>query len=321
MPKVSVIIPAYKAERFLHRCVDSLINQTFTDFEIILVDDGSPDGSGKICDEYANKYSFIQAFHTENGGVSSARNFGITQAEGEWICFVDSDDWVEGDYLSNFFLYQNSDETLIFQNILFDYGNSITKPFFQYNDIIFDIHAADLISKYKILHNGCPVSKLFRSSIIKDNHIKFDTTISIHEDHCFVFDYLKHIKKIRLIEKITYHYIIHDGSSLTSTMHSSEEWLYASESLFSKIDILTKNWNLTTEYHKSLLSDFSAKQLYSAALNCTSNNYYQIFSRLRHNTTLLMKYKDKSWLFKFIFIAGIFLHLDYILYIIISKRQ
>lgn len=103
MPKVSVIIPVYKAERFLHRCIDSLLRQTFKAFEVILVDDGSPDGSGKICDEYAEKYSFIKAFHTENGGVSSARNYGITQAQGEWICFIDSDDFVTEDYLEAFF--------------------------------------------------------------------------------------------------------------------------------------------------------------------------------------------------------------------------
>lgn len=321
MPKVSVIIPVYKAERFLHRCVDSLLNQTFTDFEIILVDDGSPDGSGKICDEYADKYSFIQAFHTENGGVSAARNLGIVKAKGEWICFVDSDDWVEGDYLNNFFLYHDSDETLVYQNILFDYGNSITKPFFQYDEIIFDINDADIISKYKILHNGYPFCKLFKKNIIDNYNIKFDATISIHEDHCFLFDYLQYVKQIRLIEKRSYHYVIRHESSLSSSKHSSEEWLCASESLSSKIDILIKTWNLTTEYHKSLLSDFSAKQLYSAALNCTSDNYRQVFSILRHKTKLLMKYEDKSLLFKYAFVAGLFLHIDFILHLIIAKRQ
>ena len=86
LPKVSVIIPVYKAERFLHRCIDSLLRQTFKDFEVILVDDGSPDGSGKICDEYAEKDFRIHVIHKENGGISSARNAGLNSARGGVHC-------------------------------------------------------------------------------------------------------------------------------------------------------------------------------------------------------------------------------------------
>ncbi len=91
-PKVSVIVPVYKVEKYLPECIDSILAQTFTDFELILVDDGSPDNSGKICDDYATRDSRIRVFHKENGGVSSARNLGLEHACGEWIIFVDSDD-------------------------------------------------------------------------------------------------------------------------------------------------------------------------------------------------------------------------------------
>lgn len=91
-PKISVIVPVYKAEKYLHRCVDSILAQTFTDFEVLLIDDGSPDRSGEICDEYAKKDARVRVFHKENGGVSSARNMGIEKAKGEWLMFVDSDD-------------------------------------------------------------------------------------------------------------------------------------------------------------------------------------------------------------------------------------
>lgn len=101
-PKVSVIVPVYKAEAYLYRCVDSLLVQTFTNFEILLIDDGSPDRSGEICDEYARKDTRVRVFHKENGGVSSARNLGLKYAQGEWIAFVDSDDWVESDFLEVF---------------------------------------------------------------------------------------------------------------------------------------------------------------------------------------------------------------------------
>ena len=94
-PKISVIVPVYKAEKYLRKCVDSILGQTFRDFELLLVDDGSPDGSGAICDEYARKDSRVRVFHKENGGVSSARQYGLDQARGEYTIHADPDDWVE----------------------------------------------------------------------------------------------------------------------------------------------------------------------------------------------------------------------------------
>lgn len=93
-PKISVIVPVYKVEKYLPECIESVLAQTFTDFELILVDDGSPDNSGAICDAYAARDPRIRVFHKQNGGVSSARNLGLDNAKGEWIAFVDSDDWI-----------------------------------------------------------------------------------------------------------------------------------------------------------------------------------------------------------------------------------
>ena len=92
---ISVIVPVYKVEQYLPKCIESIINQTYRNLEIILVDDGSPDGCGEICDTYSHKDERIKVFHTTNGGLSAARNFGITKARGEYIGFVDSDDWIE----------------------------------------------------------------------------------------------------------------------------------------------------------------------------------------------------------------------------------
>ena len=103
MPEISVIVPVYKVEQFLHRCVDSILSQSFADFELILVDDGSPDNCGAICEDYRAKDSRIHVIHRENGGLSAARNTGIdhvmANSDAEWIAFVDSDDWVHPDYL------------------------------------------------------------------------------------------------------------------------------------------------------------------------------------------------------------------------------
>ncbi len=107
-PKISVIVPVYKAEAYLHRCVDSIIAQTFTDWELLLVDDGSPDRSGDICDEYASKDARIRVFHKENGGVSSARQKGLDEAVGEYTIHADPDDWVEPTMLEE--LYKKAKE-------------------------------------------------------------------------------------------------------------------------------------------------------------------------------------------------------------------
>ena len=107
MPKISVIVPVYNVEKYLNRCIDSILAQTFTDFELILVDDGSPDNCGKICDEYAAKDSRIHVIHKANGGLSDARNAGIdwtfANSDSEWITFIDSDDWIHLKYLETMF--------------------------------------------------------------------------------------------------------------------------------------------------------------------------------------------------------------------------
>ena len=115
MPTLSIIVPVYKAEKYLRQCVDSIIAQSFTDWECILVDDGSPDRSGAICDEYAQTEARIRVIHKENGGVSSARNVALERIAGEWLTFVDSDDclypnalkrWVEVAEQNNLYLIQ-----------------------------------------------------------------------------------------------------------------------------------------------------------------------------------------------------------------------
>ena len=107
MPKISVIVPVYRAEAFLHKCVDGILSQTFSDFEVLLVDDGSPDGSGAICDSYLAKDSRVQVIHQHNQGQAAARNHAIIQAQGEWVCFVDSDDLIHPQMLQR--LYESAE--------------------------------------------------------------------------------------------------------------------------------------------------------------------------------------------------------------------
>lgn len=106
-PKISVIVPVYNVEKYLRRCIDSILAQTFTDFELLLIDDGSKDNSRDLCDGYAMKDERVRVFHKKNGGVSSARNLGLDNAKGEWVSFVDADDYLDNCYYSNFLSFHD----------------------------------------------------------------------------------------------------------------------------------------------------------------------------------------------------------------------
>lgn len=109
--KVSIIVPVYKAEPYIRKCIDSILSQTFTNFELLLIDDGSPDNCGKICDEYAELDTRVHVFHKENGGVSAARNLGLDHAKGDYVCFIDSDDWIDPDMLETLIGWEQKKQT------------------------------------------------------------------------------------------------------------------------------------------------------------------------------------------------------------------
>ena len=199
MPKVSIIVPIYNTAKFLPRCIDSILAQTFIDFELILVNDGSKDNSGNICDEYAKKDSRIVVIHQENGGGSSARNKGLDVAQGEWISFVDSDDYITNNFIGN--LYdQEFDLTIC--------GMTINSKEIKIDCQIinFDNIPEIIIYLYKLnLING-PCSKIFKYSIIKQNNLKFDKSLRSGEDTHFVFKYLKYTTNLKLISECGYIY-------------------------------------------------------------------------------------------------------------------
>lgn len=225
MPKVSIIVPVYKAEQYLHRCVNSILSQSFTDWECILVDDGSPDKSGAICDEYVAKDSRIQVIHKENGGVGSARNAGLDKAIGEWIWFVDSDDWIE----------QNSLKTIY--DILTK--TKVDICFFEFNPIsTYNINKSFSFSSFigehqktaiyyskpecaKAIVNlemcggfGWTWNKWFKKSIIDKYILRFDQRFSLQEDHLFTFSYIMHVESILITSYVPYNYLISNGSLL-----------------------------------------------------------------------------------------------------------
>lgn len=204
MPKISVIVPVYKAEKYLHRCVDSLLVQTFQDFEVLLVDDGSPDRSGEICDEYAKKDSRIRVFHKENGGVSSARQCGMDNARGEYTIHADPDDWVEPEMLDE--LYKRAKEDDADMVICDYYVNYRRKQIYKQqkpNSLESDAIMRQLLLQQ--LHGAC-WNKLVRRKLMEKFSIFFPLHMTIWEDLYVVCNLLMHNLKVSYLPIAFYHY-------------------------------------------------------------------------------------------------------------------
>lgn len=168
MPKVSVIVPVYKVERYLQECLDSISNQTFQDYELILVDDGSPDSCGKMCDEYAHKHGNTKVIHQENAGLSEARNQGVKIAEGEYVTFIDSDDYVAPDYLEYlvFLMEKYQAEVSMAERVLFWDGQPIVMKERQPED--FNMQPTEALTQ--ICYNKmsiCAWGKLYKRDLVE----------------------------------------------------------------------------------------------------------------------------------------------------------
>lgn len=176
-PKISVIVPVYNVEQYLPRCIDSILAQTFTDFELLLIDDGSPDNSGKICDEYAERDTRIRVFHKKNGGVSSARNMGLENAQGEWIAFVDGDDWVENSMFYEMYSHAliNKVDIVISDFYINDRCKQIID--YQYNEYVPYLFFKAILEGKAM---GSLWNKLFHYKLFEN--IKFDIEITYCED-------------------------------------------------------------------------------------------------------------------------------------------
>lgn len=214
MPKISVIVPVYNAEKYLHRCIDSILAQTFTDFELLLIDDGSKDRSGAICDEYAEQDPRVRVFHKENGGVSSARNVGLDNAKGEWVTFIDSDDWVNEYFLDKFLNEYGNADFDVFIGGSYAISSSGTKTIEkEYKEEHCTLHNA---VKFKQIHRFADLhGKVFKLNLIKRNRLTFLSTISYAEDGLFFDKFLLHVNKIFVTDKECYYYEKHEGGLST----------------------------------------------------------------------------------------------------------
>lgn len=213
MPTISVIVPVYKVEKYLDKCVASILNQTHTDIEVILVDDGSPDNCGVMCDEWASKDTRIHVIHKENGGISSARNRGLDEAKGEFISFIDSDDYVETNMLEVLYKGLIDNDADVSVCGVYNVYDSFMRP--QTEGIKEFI--CDGVTAYRKLLEGVEIpaalwNKLYKRETI--GGLRFPLG-KIYEDAFFFADFMPRVKKVWVTTKPLYYYIHRNKSLMT----------------------------------------------------------------------------------------------------------
>lgn len=279
---ISIIIPFYNAQRTLKRCLESIAVQSFRDFEVILVNDGSTDESLKVCDFYLQKFNFL-LFTQCNKGVSAARNLGIKKSTGKYLCFIDSDDYIEPDYLKNLYeqICVEQAELVItgYKKVLAG-GQKMHEYIFQ-NESLSKGNLYKLFSELSIGIYGFPWAKLFLRDIVVDNDIHFEENISFSEDLLFLLDYLLYIKSVRISSNAGYLYCIANGSLSTRIFPFEKEYI-GLQSFVERLERLSTVWK-SLSYEEYLF--YSRKSLKTFI----DRIYLSIYKRGRKERVKILK--------------------------------
>ena len=224
-PLVSVIVPVYNVEKYLEKCVNSLLQQTYKNIEIILVNDGSTDESGKMCDNLAQEDDRIKVFHKKNGGLSDARNYGVERATGEYIGFVDSDDYIEEDMYEKLYkAIQRSQADMAECSMTRIYKN-YSEKFYRGDNFQIDLDDEAYVREYidNVRLYGSAWCKLLKKEIAEK--VKFPVG-KIYEDCFYTLDLVKYLKKVTVISDSLYNYYIREGSITTKSFsHSNMDYI------------------------------------------------------------------------------------------------
>ena len=218
----SVILPFYNARQTIARTVNSILNQRFRDFELLVVDDGSTDGSGQILEQFAAQDKRIRVFHKENGGANSARNLALEYIRGEYVTFCDADDWVEDDWLQNF-ADNLQDNDVVVQGWTYVTGTERLPQYYEEKSEI-PAEAADVMSLHESF--GFLWNKCFRTSIIKENSLTFNVKFRFLEDEEFICRYWTFVKKVKFVLVTSYQYVKPDFEQ--KYQHIDNYYLYVS---------------------------------------------------------------------------------------------
>lgn len=260
MPQISIIVPVYNVERYLRRCIDSIISQSCIDWECILVDDGSKDSSGDICDDYSRKDNRFVVIHKENGGVSSARNAGLEIAKGAWIAFVDSDDWLENNYLNVLLSAIDSDTCIVQSSFFFCDGTNKNKCYLRKETVEVSEYFNRLLAR-----DGVRLEvwgKLIRRVLI--GKVRFSPEIKMGEDWLFLIECSFNVTgRIDVVQNCIYNYF---DSNPTSAMHILQN------NTDDVIRLIKKKLSLNTVQYQ-YLNTFLVKDKMHSIFDAVSHNF------------------------------------------------
>lgn len=286
---LSVIIPVYKVENYIKQCIDSVVFQNIKDVEIILVDDGSPDNSPQICDEYAKNYNFIKVIHKENGGLSSARNEGLKNADGEYIMFLDSDDWWNPAVNMNSILKTVAVNESVEMFLLTSLDYVENEGYFQRNEHVNlkEIRTDNVENYYKdLLENGNlevhAATKIIKKDFLLNNNLFFKKGI-ISEDNEWMLRILRCLKKVKIIDQPIYIYRVGREGSITNTVKKKNV-----EDMLSIVDESIQYYQLENEHYLKESELCYCAYLWFSALGLTS----QLKKKERND--LIPKFKKTS---------------------------
>ena len=278
MPAISIIVPIYNMEHLMRRCIDSLLSQTFTDYELLLIDDGSKDGSWRICQEYAHKDVRISIFHKENGGLSDARNYGLSKAIGKYTIFADPDDWVEPTMLAE--LYQKAKETDA-DMVICDYwenGQTFQKRMEQRPSSL-DAHTV-LRELFTHLH-GSTSNKLIRRYSYQKYDVHFPKDINYCEDLYVCASFLKNEIKVAYLPKAFYHYYNDTGKESLSR-HYDKNTLKRDLQIRKTFDRLLSGTDVRQRAINMLMASTICRAFYFGRNLFSSRDFRNLFYTYRH---------------------------------------
>ncbi len=300
---ISIIVPIYKVEKYLNNCIESIINQSYKDIEIILVDDGSPDNCPAICDEYAARDNRIKVIHKENGGLMSARQAGLKACEGEYVGFVDSDDWIDRDMYINFAdsieKYHPDLAFCEFYCVLADKNDESRqkagKEFFTKSDMIKEIYPTLLFRPpyYNFGINPCCWSKVFKKDLLEKNLLKVTTDIRIGEDAAFTYPCILDAQSVAYIDKPLYYYRDNNPGSMTSSYDINLEntILIPYEILKEKFERVDYDFSSQLSYYLLYLVNFVVRNEASAANKKSFSEKVKTFKRFAKDIEITSRIK------------------------------
>lgn len=210
MDVVSIVVPVYNTKKYLNRCIDSILSQSYSYLDVILVDDGSTDGSGDICDFYAKKDSRVRVFHVKNGGPSRARNVGLDNLEGQYVLFVDSDDWVDKNFVNHYLCEDYKEYDAVFGMWDVQTIDGVINPSQLEHPYISDDFSKGVMELSGRFAFELNCNKMLKASIVREHTIRFKEGIHSNEDDIFTYDYARYISKYIVIPGAHYHEVYVD---------------------------------------------------------------------------------------------------------------